>query len=379
MGLYACCQQMEIAVVGSLIGNSMMWNYLPGVLRTLRLAAVLGLAAASGCGGGSSPGSSLSGEQTGPGLVRLAVPARDPAWDWSRSMGAASARGEANDIRLEVSTPPNPFAALAGGHADVAVLNAWDVTELADRTDFDAVIIAKHTTDETFLGVGRASPARDIRDLSGGSIAVDSEFGSTLLWGVIAHDLYGLDLHADSKDFVVTLAESASLADLVVNGDVDACVCRPQFSAQHLQDESLRVLYDGRTGTEVYLDELNIGSEREPMSQALITSREWYSDNSGAAVGLVSLWEAVLGDWALNIENVVVEYPNLFSAQTREQIDWILGYLAENEWFHRSAYLDADDAAAYLELISRMQRIGLVSADASAAEIQFVPRQTAAQ
>lgn len=385
----------------------MVWNNLPGALRAVRLSAGLdlsavrlsagrlaaaglglslglglGLIGVSACGGGGTEDSSPSlpsqetqDETIQTDRIRLAVPARDPVWDWSKSMGPVVAWRSTSDIDLDVSSPPNRFAALAGGHVDVAVINSLDVAQLAERTDFDPVIIGKHSTDETFLGVSRASPARDIRDLSGGSIAVDGEFGATLLWGTIAHDLYGLNFHTDSSDFEVTIAEPASLAGLVVSGAVDACVCRPQFSAQYLHDERLRPLYDGRTGARVYLDELAVGPRREPMALALVTSREWYSNNISAVAELVSLWEAVLEDWRLNIEHVVIEYPNLFSVETDEQIDWVIDYIIENDWFHQSAHLDANDARVYLDMTSRMQRIGLISPDARAADIQFVPRQ----
>lgn len=349
-------------------------------LRSLCL--VVALVAATACGGGgtqNSPNPAQNGAQDGlpeTSRIRLAVPTRDPVWDWSNSMGPVDEWRGTNSIQLEADSPPNRFAALAGGHVDVAVINAWDVVQLAERTDFDPVIIGKHSTDETFLGVSRNSPARDLRDLSGGSIAVDGEFGSTLIWGVLASELYGLNLHTDSSDFQITIAERASLADLVVSGAVDACICRPQFSVQHLLDERLRRLYDGRTGGEIYLDELGSGPRRAPMTQALVTSREWYDSNPNAVSSVLALWQSVLDNWRLHVRDVVVEFPNRFSVETDDQINWMVDYLAEHDWFLHSTYLDSSDARTYMDLIDRMQRIGLISPDAPAAKIKHVPRET---
>ncbi|MYH51784.1 MAG: hypothetical protein F4139_02415 [Gemmatimonadetes bacterium] len=102
----------------------------PRALVALVAAAAL-VAACGGDGGGSaavtaSPDAleQAAGSQLSePVRIRLAL-APDPIWEWLKDSGTVMQWEAANNIRIEASSPFDQFAAFAGGHADMVVINA---------------------------------------------------------------------------------------------------------------------------------------------------------------------------------------------------------------------------------------------------------------
>ena len=157
---------------------------------------------------------------------------------------------------IDASSPFDQFSAFAGGHADVVVINALEVPQFVEQSDRDPVVVGRFTTDRSFLAVKRTSNAETLEDLIEARITVDSALGSALLWGVIADALHDLDFRVDSPDFDLVVVESASVSDLVMRGDVDACICLPDFSVSDLADGRLRPLYGGKSAAEIYAGEV---------------------------------------------------------------------------------------------------------------------------
>ena len=215
---------------------------------------------AAGCAGGGVGGvSNLSTDTTvagpaaapeqasaAPTVIRLAL-APDAVWQWLEDSGTRAAWEQSHNVRIEVSNAFDQFAAFAGGHADIVVINALDVPKFVEQPERDPVIIGKYTTDRSILAVRRTSRAETLDDLVERRIAVESSLASTLLWGLIADTKYGLDFRQGSPDFDLVTVEPASVADLVMRGDVDACICTPDFSVPFLAEGQLRALYDGQS------------------------------------------------------------------------------------------------------------------------------------
>ena len=222
--------------------------------RAVLVLAVVPLAA-SACAGSGGGGVSTAGSTVGaagdrpasaPAVIRMAL-APDPIWQRLEDSGTRAAWERAHNIRLEVSQPFDQFAAFAGGHADVVLINALDVPKFVDQPERDPVIIGKYTTDHSILAVPRSSEAESLEDLVDRRIAVESSLASTLLWGLIAEIRYDLDFRLGGEDFDLVTVDPAGVADLVIRGDVAACICTPEFSVRFLAEGRLRPLYDGRS------------------------------------------------------------------------------------------------------------------------------------
>ena len=346
--------------------------------------------AAAGCvgggGGGVSnlfTGTTVAGvgaapEQASaaPTVIRLAL-APDPVWQWLEDSGTRVSWEASRNIRIEVSHPFDQFASFAGGHADVVVINALDVPKFVEQPERDPVIIGKYTTDRSILAVRRTSRAETLDDLVERRIAVESSLASTLLWGLIAEAKYGLDFSQGSPDFDLVTVEPASIADLVIRGDVDACICTPDFSVPFLAEGRLRALYDGKSAAELFtsggVESEGFGGELGTIADAFVADKTWYTANRQAVDALLGLWEEGLSAWSQSKAQIVADYPHHFSVESDAEIAWLSDYVEVHDWIVTSVYITEQEAETHKFAFYRLRELGLVPADATVPEINVVP------
>ena len=345
------------------------------------LAAALVASSCGGTGGGGTSnvatGTTVAGvgattqpATSAPTVIRLAL-APDPVWQWLEDSGTRATWEQTHNVRIEVSNAFDQFAAFAGGHADVVLINALDVPKFTEEPGRDPVIIGKYTTDRSILAVPRTSRAENLDDLVERRIAVESSLASTLLWGLIADHRYELDFSQGSADFDLVTVEPASVADLVTRGDVDACICTPDFSVPFLANGRLRALYDGRTAAEIYTGDVLGDPSLVTIADAFVVDKAWHAANPQAVEALLSLWEEGLTAWQLNMSQIIADYPHHFSVESDNEIAWLDDYIADHDWFAPSVYISAAEAATHADTFARMQAVGLVDADATAPEIDL--------
>jgi len=328
------------------------------------LLVLAGFAAVAACGGGSvtvgvSPSS--NGVPSGnPTVIKMAL-TPDSVWQWLESSGTVAATEGTHNIRIEASKPFDQFAAFAGGHVDVVVINAMDVPQFLEQSDREPVIVGKLGYDRSFIGVHRSNRVETLGELVDGTIAVEGSLGSTLLWGLIAHDVYGLDLRVGSDDFALFIAEPASLAGLVSNGEVDACICLPDFSVEYLADGELVPLYGRQSGSAVYGWMWANEPDTKVIGDALVVDKQWLAANRDAVAALLELWDTGLHHWAADRAGVVTEWPALLSLDGQAQIDWMIDFLSTHDWMAHSVYLTETDAELHDQTFERMRRFGLLS------------------
>lgn len=350
-------------------------------LATALVAALVAAGCAGGGGGGVSNvatattvagvGSAPEEASAEPTVIRLAL-APDPIWQWLEDSGTRAAWEQTHNVRIEASNAFDQFAAFAGGHADVVVINVLDVPKFVEQPERDPVIVGKYTTDRSILAVRRTSRAENLEDLVERRIAVESSLASTLLWGLIAETRYGLDFSADSPDFDLVTVEPASVADLVMRGDVDACICTPDFSVPFLAEGRMRALYDGRSAAEIYLAGLLGGRELGTIADAFVADKAWYDANRPAVDALLGLWEEGLTAWKQNRAQFVADYPHHFSVESDAEIAWLADYVEAHDWIVSSVYITYQEAETHKFAFYRLRDLGLVPADAIAPEINIV-------
>ena len=351
----------------------------PAVLLAATLAVAL-VAVACGGGSGSSgnltTGTTVAGvggagaERSEPVTTRLAL-TPDPIWQWLEDTGAVAEWERSRNIRIEASQLFDQFAAFAGGHADVVLINALDVPKFVEQPNREPVIIGKYARDRSILAVRRTSRAETLGDLVERRIAVESSLASTLLWGLIADSLYDLDLRDGSADFELITVEPTSVADLVIRGDADACICTPDFSVPFLASGRLRPLYGGDSAAEVYARDVLGDPARLPIADAFVADREWHSQHPDAVDALLALWEKGLEDWKLAKADFVAEYPHHFSVESDDEVAWMSDYVANHDWIVGSVYISEAEAEAHSATFARMQRLELVPAGSTEPEIDL--------
>lgn len=359
-------------------------------VRNVALAAVcVAVLMASGCAGGEGAGVSnvatattVAGVGAAPdrvpsetAVIRLAL-APDPVWQWLEDSGTRAAWERDHNIRIDVSHPFDQFAAFAGDHADVVVINVLDVPKFVEQPGSDPVIIGKYTTDRSILAVPRTSQAETLEDLVERRIAVESSLASSLLWALVAEIFYALDFSEDSTDFDLVTVEAASVADLVIRGDVEACICTPDYSVQLLAAGRLRALYDGMSASELYTTAIfggrGFGGESGTIADAFVASAAWHAANRETADALLGLWEEGLAAWRQHKAQIVTDYPHLFSVESEAEIAWLADYVEEHDWIVPSVYISDQEAETHRFAFRRLRDMGLVPEDATTPEIDVV-------
>ena len=175
---------------------------------------------------------------------------------------------------------------------------------------------------------------------------------------MIADALHDLDFRVDSPDFDLVVVESASVSDLVMRGDVDACICLPDFSVSDLADGRLRPLYGGKSAAEIYAGDVMGEPGALPVADALIVDKQWLAQNRDAVEALLGLWEVGLQNWASQKEQLVADYPHLLSVQSDEDIAWMTNYVKTHDWVLPSVYLTQEDSRIQTGIFARMQSLG---------------------
>ena len=304
------------------------------------LCAMISVLASCGGAGAGAPqseaGNSPPASPQEASVIRLAI-RPNPLWNWLKDSGKLAEWENSWNINVAENTLSNHFGVFAGGHADIVIMNAMDVADIVLQSERDAVILGKLTYDRSFLGVHRHSQINSLEDLAGKKIAVNNSVESTRLWGVIARELYGMELKDGGQDFRLEFANSTIVADLVVRGQVDACICLPDASASYLQTGDLKPLYDGRSAADIYSTEVAEVASALPLDEVFVVDRNWFEENPRSVDFLLSLWEEALKEWKLHKARIVANYPTLFSIVRRA--DRMDDRLRRRERLDRSFYL----------------------------------------
>ena len=351
------------------------------LLQVTGAALAVGLLAA-GCGGTRTSSlttaagavSAAPQAQDAPVVIRLSL-APDPVWQWLEDSGTRAAWERTRNVRVEVSSAFDQFSAFVGGHADMVVINALDVPRFVEQPERDPVIIGKYTVDRSVLAVPRTSRAETLEEIVERRIAVESSLGSTLLWGLIADLRYDLEFGPDGADFDVVVVDSASVADLVIRGDVDACICNPASGAAHFADGRLRTLYGGKSAAQIYSETIfggaEFGGERSTFAAVFVVDAGWHAANPQAVEALLDLWQQGLDGWRQNRAQIVADYPHLFSVETSEEIDWLVDHLEDHDWIVPSVYITEQEAETHTFAFEQLKDRGLVGAEAAYPEINL--------
>lgn len=286
----------------------------------------------------ASDGEPASGPR---GIIRFTF-APDPVWDYIQDSGLKDEMEQESGILVLAAPTWNEFGVYAGGHADIGSVASFEVPLLENESGRPAVVFGKYNMTRAVMAVAADSPYQSICDIPAGSdIAIYDTVGPALLWGVIFDQACGTDYRATGGDFNLVLADITNTAQLALDGEVAAAQILPDFSIPQLLSGGVRILDDGKTAPE-WMAEFCGGAWEGPMTNIWLAREDWYDEHPEEVAFFVEMWQRGLDEWQANKDLIVESYPQHFAAETEEQVDYIKGYLNENDWFVKDIYLTDD-------------------------------------
>lgn len=327
-----------------------------GRLSALLLVATL-VAAACGGDGGSAAG----GEDGERGVIRF-VFSPDPVIDWMNDTGKLVELENEYNMRLVMTQSWDEFTAFAGGHADVVSMATYETPVLEEETGKKTVTFGKYNALRITPVVSADNPAETLADLKGGKIGVPSAVASTLVWGMFAEKLHGLNFRVGEGDFDLVIEDHFVMPELVVRGELDACLCIPEAFGPYAQEGEMKVLYDEMAAWEIYEEEFAPG-HKGLMGNNFVATEEWYDSHPDEVEFFLAMWEVGLQEWAENKEEIIAQYPQHFAIDEENPeagVDWFVDYLGEHDWFVDSVYLDEEWIENEVKVFDLMKETGFM-------------------
>lgn len=332
----------------------------------------LGLVIAA-CGGtdsgdgasGSSSGGSTSGSTDGgstsaePSVITFAF-APDPVIDYLIDTGVLAEMEEEWNIKLEMTEAWDEFAFFAGGHGQVVSMATYDLQLLERETGVETVTFGKYNMNRLPVLVRADSPYQTLADLVGQTVAVGSVSSSTLIWGMLAAEIHDVDLRFEGGDFEVILSDHAVNPELLARGEFEACICIPEFATPQLRSGEVRALYDGMGAAELYAAQVDAG-HAGILSNGFTAEKEWYDSHPREVEFFLTLWERGIQLWQENQADIIARYPQHFSVESPEDIEFIQQWIAEHDWFVDTVYIDDEWIAGETGMFAKMREHGFAS------------------
>jgi ABC-type nitrate/sulfonate/bicarbonate transport system substrate-binding protein len=337
---------------------------------TLVLAMTLvAVACSDDGGGGSEGGTETTGED---GVIRFTF-APDPVWDYLKDSGIREEMEAESGIRIIEQASWDEFGLYAGGHADIVSIASFEVPLLEEETGNPATVFGKYNIDRSILTVRPDSDAETLEDLKGAKIAVWDTVSSTVIWGILANELYGLDFRTGGGDFELVLTDLTNTGALLASGEVDAALVLPDFNVPPLVNGDIVPLYDGRTAADIYAEDVvNKPDHEGPMINIFMAPTDWYEEHHEEVAFFLEMWDRGIQEWQANQDTIIESYPQHFAVETNEEIQFMKDYLAEHDWFVESIYLDDAWVETESQLFPMLADAGL-SEDPAAPTFDVVP------
>ncbi|HSM44664.1 MAG TPA: ABC transporter substrate-binding protein [Acidimicrobiia bacterium] len=327
--------------------------------RWLILTLAVALVAAA-CGNGDEGGDGDGeGSADVPKVIRFAF-APDPVWDYLIDSGIREEMETEANIAILDSATWNEVGVYAGGNADIMSVGDFEVPTIEEEFGIPSVIFGKYNIDRSIIVASPEHPEYEtLADCEGGTVAVWDTLSSTTIWGMLAHQMHGLDFRVDGGDFELVVVDITNTAEQAASGDTDCAIVLPDFSIPVLINEAVNVLYDGATSADLYADLVGRADHEGPMINIFLAREDWYDDHPDEVAFFLELWDRGLQEWAANRDEIIASYPQHFAAEGDEQIGWMQEYLSEHDWFASGVYLTDEWVESESELFELLNEAGL--------------------
>jgi ABC-type phosphate/phosphonate transport system substrate-binding protein len=295
----------------------------------------------------------------------------DPVIDWLADTGILAEMEEEWNVRLEMTESWDEFTFFAGGHGQIVSMASYDLPLLEQETGIDTVTFGKYNYNRLPILVRGDSPYETLEDLLGEKVAVGSVASSTLIWGVLAKLIYDVDFLFEGGDYEVVLSDHAVNPELVARGEVAACVCIPEFAAPMLRSGELRVIPEYGAPFELYQEYVDPDHKGVAIN-IFAAEKEWYDAHPYEVQFFLALWEEGIRQWQENKTEIIATYPEHFSVEEPEDVEFIQQYLEDHDWFVETVYLTDEWVQGEVGMFDLMKETGFMEQDAEYPEFDVV-------
>lgn len=309
-----------------------------------------------------------------PKVLRF-VFAPDPVWDYMQDQGIVEEYEKQYNVRVNQIVSWDEFSFFAGGHADVTSIATYELPVYEQETGQKLVTFGGYNKLRITPIVRADSPAKTLADLKGGKIGVPSAVASTLLWGALVKDMHNLDFRVNGGDFQLFIQSHQVMPELVMKGELDACLCIPEMAVSQLRKGEMRVLYDEKSAWEIFRDQYDPDKTHEgAMGNVFVANAEWFDQNPDVAAFFLALWERGIQEWQQNSADIIRTYPEHFSVEAPEDVEFMIDYIRRHDWFVKTVYLDPVWIEKESKIFDLMKKTSFMDQSAPTPRLEAVPR-----
>jgi ABC-type nitrate/sulfonate/bicarbonate transport system substrate-binding protein len=329
---------------------------------------VVAMAVVAGCGGNDD--SATEGE-----VIRF-VQAPDPVWEVMKDRGIIEEWEQETGITVDTMDTFDYFALFVGGHADVVSANTYQ-TPLFDTRGIPTVTFGKYNASKDLLVVDGDSDYETAADLPEGcQVAVESLTGNAIIWSALVSELDGRELAENSDDLSFVVAETQAGPDLVEKGDVCAAITDPTQINPALRTGKVRPLYDGKSASELYGEEIVPGHFGVDTND-FVATKEWFDEHTEEAAAFLELWQQGVDLWKEDPDQIIEADPEGFGVQEPADSEFIKDYVRNTfDFFHDSVYLTEEFVEGERGVFDLIQDEGVIPEDQEYNEMAIIDPDT---
>jgi ABC-type nitrate/sulfonate/bicarbonate transport system substrate-binding protein len=323
----------------------------------LPLTVTLALTACGSDGGGGD------GDGEGATEIRFLI-APDPVWDYLNDEGIVEEYENKYDITINTQSSWDEFQFFAGGHGDIVSLGTLELPILEEQTGVETVTFGRYNSFRSTPAARCEDGYKTLEDVpEGASIGVNSPLSAGLLWDLYSREQYGVTLEVNNPDnpYEMVVEDHFVLPEHLARGDLDVAVVLPEAASPYLRSGEICYMYDGRASWEILAELLPDPEHQGLLSNAFTATKEFYDANPEAVQAFLALWERGIKEWQAHREEIVRAYPQHFTVEEEEDIQYVVEYLSsEHDFFASSVYLDDEWIESESTVYALMQENGLM-------------------
>jgi len=330
-------------------------------LRRLSIPLAVALAVTA-CGGSDGGGGGEGGD--GPTEIRFLI-APDPVWDYLNEEGIVAEYEEKYNIAINTNASWDEFQFFAGGHGDIVSLGTLELPILEERTGVDTVTFGRYNSFRSSPAARCDSGWETLEDVPEGSkIGINSPVSAGLLWDLYTRETYGypLEVNNDENPYEMLVEDHFIMPELLARGDLDVAVLLPEAASPYIRSGEICYMYEGEPSWRIIAESMLPNPEHQGiMSNNFTSTKEFYEENPEAVAAFLALWERGLKEWQGNRQAIVERYPQHFTVEEQEDIDFVVDYLeGDKDFFAETVYLDEEWIESETTIYESMIENGLM-------------------
>jgi hypothetical protein len=327
------------------------------------IAVACGGGARDAAGDGATPTDPEGRAEDGQELIRFAF-SPDPAWDYLRDTGVLAEWEEKHNLRIHTSESWDEFTYFAAGHGDIVSLGTYELPLLEQETGVNVVAFGQYNHLRGQFMRKAGDPYETLDDVP--RDATVCVLGATEITAdsVIADQLYDIDFRVGEGDYEnVVVQDLFVMPELVARGECTVAATSADASVSLLRSGDIEMMNGGRSTWQLYQDVCEC-DHKGVMSNLFVATEEWYDAHPDQAAAFLELWEQGLQLWEENKEEIVGLYPQHFSVETEEDIEWMVDYVeGPSDWFADTVYMDEAWIEQETKIFDYMIEAGLMDAN----------------